>query len=185
MATIQLTINQQTIEAEDNQSILKIARDNGVAIPTLCYDERMEVYGSCGLCMVEKQGAPKLLKACATMATYGMLNETNTPRYNESRKTNLELLLSNHIGDCVAPCVLACPGKTDCQGYVGLIANGEHQEALKLIKEQLPLPASIGRVCPHPCETACRRGEVEEPISILWLKRFAADLDRAKGMFMP
>ncbi len=185
MATIQLTINQQTIEAEDNQSILKIARDNGVAIPTLCYDERMEVYGSCGLCMVEIQGAPKLFKACATMATDGMVIETNTPRVIESRKTNLELLLSNHIGDCVAPCVLACPGKTDCQGYVGLIANGEHQEALKLIKEQLPLPASIGRVCPHPCETACRRGEVEEPISILWLKRFAADLDRAKGMFMP
>ncbi len=185
MATIKLKINGQSVETQENQSILSVARDNGIVIPTLCYDERMETYGSCGLCMVEIEGSPKLFKACATIATDGMVIETHSPRVIESRKTNLELLLSNHIGDCVAPCVLACPGNTDCQGYVGLIANGEYSEALKLIKEQLPLPASIGRVCPHPCETACRRGEVDEPVSILWLKRFAADMDRATGMYVP
>ena len=88
------------------------------------------------------------------------------------------------MGDCKAPCVRACPGETDCQGYVGLIANGKFREALKLIKEQLPLPASIGRVCPHPCESACRRKLVEEPINIAHLKYFVADLD-LKDPFLP
>ena len=89
----------------------------------------------------------------------------------------LELLLSDHIGDCRGPCINACPAHTDCQGYVGLIANKEYREAVKLIKEKLPLPASLGRVCPHPCETACRRQLVEDPIAIAALKYWVADID--------
>ena len=89
-------------------------------------------------------------KACATEIAPGMVIRTNTERVIESRKTNLELLLSNHTGDCRPPCVLACPGQTDCQGYVGLIANGEYEKALELIKDKIPLPAALGRVCPHP-----------------------------------
>jgi formate dehydrogenase major subunit len=111
---------------------------------------------------------------------------TDTPRVRELRRTNLELLLSNHTGDCIAPCKLGCPGNTDCQGYVGLIANGEFDSALKLIREKIPLPAAIGRVCPHPCETACRRGLVDEPIAIAAMKRFAADMDiAATGGYIP
>ena len=75
-------------------------------------------------------GNPKLCKACATEIAPGMIVNTNTDRVIESRKTNLELLLSNHTGDCRPPCVLACPAHTDCQGYVGLIANGEFEAAL-------------------------------------------------------
>lgn len=74
------------------------------------------------------------------------------------------------------PCLLACPGNTDCQGYVGLIANGQFEEAIKLIKDKIQLPGSIGRVCPHPCEDNCRRKLIDEPISIVWLKRFASTL---------
>lgn len=85
--------------------------------------------------------------------------------------------MSAHDGDCVAPCQLNCPARTDCQGYVGLIANGEYDDAIKLIKNKIPLPASIGRVCPHPCEKACRRKNVEKPINIAQLKAFAADMD--------
>jgi formate dehydrogenase major subunit len=75
----------------------------------------------------------------------------------------------------------ACPAHTDCQGYVGLAANGEYEEALQLIKEKIPLPASIGRVCPHPCEDACRRGLVDDPIRIAWIKRSMGDRDLAGG----
>ncbi|MEG1618987.1 MAG: FAD-dependent oxidoreductase [Eubacterium sp.] len=185
MKKLRININGKEVTGFAEQTILDVARENGIEIPTLCYDERTEIYGSCGLCVVEVEGNPKLLKACATTIAEGMVITTQSKRIAESRKTNLELLLSKHIGDCVAPCQLACPGQTDCQGYVGLIANGEYKAALKLIKEKLPLPASIGRVCPHPCEKACRRGLVDEPVSILWLKRFAADLDIDEGMFIP
>mgnify|MGYP002168002607 CR=1 FL=1 len=165
--------------------ILEVARENDIFIPTLCYDERTKIYGSCGLCMTEVEGNPKLCKACATQIADGMIVRTNTNRVIESRKTNLELLLSNHVGDCRPPCVLACPANTDCQGYVGLIANGEYEEAIKLIKDKIPLPAAIGRVCPHPCEKECRRGLIDEPIAIQNLKRFAADADLMEDAWEP
>ena len=172
-----LNINGKEVKGVAGQTILEVARENDIFIPTLCYDERTKIYGSCGICMCEVEGNPKLCKACATVIAPGMVVRTNTERVIESRKTNLELLLSNHTGDCRPPCVLACPAQTDCQGYVGLIANGEYEAALELVKDKIPLPASLGRVCPHPCETECRRGLIDEPVSIQWLKRFVADQD--------
>lgn len=186
MLKIRLNINGKELTGYKDQTILEVAKENHIHIPTLCYDERVEIYGSCGLCVVEVEGIPKLLKACATTINEGMIIRTNSERIHQSRKTNLELLLSDHVGDCRPPCALACPGETDCQGYVGLIANGQYTEAVELLKEQLPLPASIGRVCPHPCEDACRRGLIDEPISIAWLKQFVADVDlRDPNTFKP
>ena len=177
MNKFRLNINGKEVTGLPGQTILEVARENDIFIPTLCYDERTKIYGSCGICMCEVEGNPKLCKACATEIAPGMVIRTNTERVIESRKTNLELLLSNHVGDCRPPCVLACPAQTDCQGYVGLIANGEYEAAIELVKDKIPLPASLGRVCPHPCEEQCRRGLIDEPISIQWLKRFAADQD--------
>ena len=74
-----------------------------------------------------------------------------------------------------APCVTTCPANIRVQGYVQLIKVGKYEEAVKLIMEDLPLPGVIGRVCPHPCESACRRQEMDEAIAICNLKRFAAD----------
>ncbi|MFC1535040.1 NAD(P)-binding protein [Thermodesulfobacteriota bacterium] len=74
-----------------------------------------------------------------------------------------------------APCVITCPAGVNVQGYVQLIGQGKYQEAIQLIMEHLPLPGVLGRVCPHPCETECRRMEVDEALSIRELKRFAAD----------
>ena len=177
MAEIKLNIDGIEATGIEGRTILDIARENGIDIPTLCHDERVEMYGACGLCVVEAEGIPKLLRACSTFAADGMIIRTNTKRIRENRKTALELLLGDHTGDCRAPCSIACPAQTDCQGYVKLIAGGKYDEALKLIKDKIPLPASIGRVCPHPCEEACRRELVEEPISICALKQFAGDLN--------
>lgn len=174
-----LSIDGKEVQGVPGQTILEVCRENDIFIPTLCYDERTRIYGSCGICVVEVDGNPKLVKACATVIAPKMIVKTNTERVIESRKTNLELLLSNHTGDCRPPCVRACPAQTDCQGYVGLIANGEYGKALELVKDRLPLPASLGRVCPHPCEKDCRRGLIDEPISIQMLKRFVADKDLA------
>ena len=181
MATIKLMIDGREITGTGGQTILDIVRANGMDVPTLCHDDRVEMYGSCGLCVVEAEGNPKLLRSCSTLAADGMVIRTNSQRIHQSRKAALELLLSDHTGDCRPPCTLACPAQTDCQGYVGLIANGAYDEAYALIKEKIPLPGSIGRVCPHPCEEACRRELIEEPISIAALKQFASDAQHARG----
>ena len=182
---VHLTINGKQVTAPQGATILEAARQNGIDIPTLCYDEAVEVYGACGLCVVEAEGIPKLLRSCSAKVSEGMVIHTESERVVQSRKIAMELLMSAHDGDCVAPCQLNCPAHTDCQGYVGLIANGAYDAAVKLIKNKIPLPASIGRVCPHPCEKACRRKNVEEPINIAQLKAFAADMDLKKSSYLP
>ncbi len=177
MGNINVNINGYELTAYQGETVLDVAKRNKIDIPTLCNDKRVLPYGSCGLCIVEIEGNPKLARACATEIANGMIIKTNTEKVKASRRLALELLLSDHKGDCRPPCTLACPGQTDCQEYVGLIANKEYIEATKVIKSKLPLPSSIGRVCPHPCETSCRRKNVEEAISICRLKAFAADHD--------
>ncbi|MFW5868446.1 MAG: hypothetical protein ACOCX2_11555, partial [Armatimonadota bacterium] len=73
------------------------------------------------------------------------------------------------------PCRWDCPINEDVQGYLNLIAEGKYDHALRLIKQNHPFPGVLGRCCHHPCETACTRGEVDDPISIAGMKRFAAD----------
>jgi len=78
-------------------------------------------------------------------------------------------------------CQEACPVNLDIRKYVALIADGKHLESLAKIRERLPLPGSIGRICPHPCETACNRQYLDEALSICFLKRFVADVELNEG----
>jgi len=73
------------------------------------------------------------------------------------------------------PCVLTCPAHVNCQGYAALIADGRFAEAYQLICERNPFPAACGRICHHPCEAECNRREIDQPVAINNLKRFAAD----------
>ena len=114
MKRFRMNIDGKEVQGFSGQTILEVAKENDIYIPTLCYDERTEIYGACGLCVCEVEGSPKMVKACATEIAPNMVVRTDTERVMESRKTNLELLLSNHVGDCRPPCVLACPAQTDC-----------------------------------------------------------------------
>jgi len=82
----------------------------------------------------------------------------------------------------VVPCRNECPAHIDVARYVRLIAEGKPAEALAVIREKVPFPASLGRVCIHPCETGCRRGALNDPIAIKFLKRYAADHDDGKWL---
>lgn len=178
MEQIKVTINGKEVVTTADKTILEVVHENKIdKIPTLCYDKRIEPYGSCFLCVVEVEGMNKLVASCCTPIANAMKINTDNERIHSSRKTALELLLSNHYADCIGPCINNCPANVDAQGYIALISLGKHEEALKLIKEQNPLPLSIGRVCVRDCEVACRRKIIDESVCINHLKRYVADID--------
>jgi len=180
-----LEIDGQSVSVPAGSTILEAAAAAGVEIPNLCYMKELGPYGACGVCVVEVKDCPKMLRACSAKVAPGMVVYTKSEKALATRRLALELLMGDHDGDCIGPCKLNCPAHTDCQKYVKEIAEGRYADAVATIMETFPLPAAIGRVCPHPCEKACRRRLVEAPISIAQLKYFAADQVRKDGNAHP
>ncbi|MBN2780510.1 MAG: FAD-dependent oxidoreductase, partial [Candidatus Marinimicrobia bacterium] len=180
---IKIKLNNNDVTCREGQSILEVARENGISIPTLCNVPELNAYGSCWVCSVKVEGVKGFVTSCGTKVREGMSVITDSPEVHKARKTALELLLSNHYADCDAPCKIACPDHVDIQTYVSLIANGKFREAVEVIKRNLPLPMSVGRVCPAFCEQECRRLLVDEPIAIRQLKRCAADLELERDWY--
>lgn len=187
MSKLNIIINRKIVNGLKGESILEMARRLGIEIPTLCHDPRLEPYSSCYLCVVEVEGMRGLQPACSTKIAEGMRIETENERVVKSRKAALDLIVSNHYADCVAPCKETCPAGVDVQGYIALINQGKHREATGLIKKTNPLPAICGRVCVRPCEVACRRNLVEGiGVGIDYLKRYTSDIDlKSEQPFMP
>jgi formate dehydrogenase major subunit len=176
MSTIKMTINGKEITAPAGKTILEVVQDQGLdTIPTLCASPELKPYGSCFVCVVEVEGRPNLVPSCATRVAEGMKVTTRNERINASRKTALELLLSNHYADCVSPCMQGCPAHVDAQGYIALAAMGEPERAVDLIREANPLPAVCGRICVRKCEVICRREDVDTPVAINNIKRHVTD----------
>ena len=177
---MKLTINGRQCAVRHGQTVLDACREHGAFIPTLCHDPRLNPLGACMLCRVEIEGQRGTPLACGTIVADGMVITTDSEAIRESRKTCLELLASEHFGDCTAPCTLECPAHMDVQGYIALIAKGEYAEAVRLMKETNPLPVVCGRICVRTCENVCRRNLLEGTLGIAYLKRFAADIDLAQ-----
>ncbi len=178
MEKVKIIINGKEFETSPDKTILEVVQENDIdSIPTLCEDKRLEHYTSCFLCVVEVEGFNRLIPSCSTKVFDGMKIKTRSEKIIKSRKTALGLLMSNHYADCIGPCRNNCPAGVDAQTYIALISMGKYQEALKLVKENNPLPLSIGRVCVRDCEKDCRRNYIDEPVSVNALKRFIADID--------
>ncbi|MCP4709750.1 MAG: FAD-dependent oxidoreductase, partial [Planctomycetes bacterium] len=176
MNKISIKINAQDIETTPGKTILEVVREHKLDdIPTFCHSPELEPYGSCFVCVVEVKGRGSLVPSCATRVVDGMEIETGNDRVIASRKTALELLLSNHYADCVSPCNEGCPAGVDAQGYIALSAMGQYYRAVDLIRQANPLPAVCGRVCVRKCEMVCRRGDVDAPVGINAIKRFVTD----------
>jgi formate dehydrogenase major subunit len=178
MKPVTLTIDGRPVEVSGGQTILQAARKLGIAIPTLCYVEGFEHSASCFLCAVKLEGRPNLWPSCATPVAEGMKVITSSDEVRAARKTSLELLLSDHAGDCVGPCRTGCPAGLDIPGFIAGIAAGDQSKAAGMVTDDLTLPASLGRVCPRLCEQRCRQCDVTEALSIRNLHRFAADTGR-------
>ncbi|TVQ83836.1 MAG: glutamate synthase, partial [Bacteroidetes bacterium] len=172
---IKLKINSIVIETPEGTSLLDAAAKAGFKIPTMCHNGELEHFTSCMLCVVKENAGGNLLPACTAKAMEGMDITTLDEEISEARKVALELLLSEHAGDCEAPCRVSCPAFMDIPLMNRLIAAGQHSQALKVVMKDIALPGVLGRICPAPCEGACKRKPIDEAVSICLLKRFTAD----------
>ncbi|MCG3136559.1 MAG: NADP-reducing hydrogenase subunit HndD [Phycisphaerae bacterium] len=105
-----LTVDNIPVEVADGTSVLEAAQQAGIRIPSLCYLKNVQAIGACRVCVVEVEGARTLVASCALPVAEGMKVKTNTQRVRESRRTVVELLLSEHDGDCQV-----CPRSEDCE----------------------------------------------------------------------
>ncbi len=175
MTPVTITIDGHPVSVPPATMILSAARELGLSIPTLCHVEGFEPSASCFLCAVKIEGRPNLWPSCATPVAEGMAVITDSEEVRLARKTSLELLLSDHAGDCIGPCKTGCPARLDIPNFIERISAGDIGKATDIVTDDLTLPASLGRVCPRLCEERCRQCEVKEALSIRNLHRFAAD----------
>ena len=174
-----ITIDNREVEVPEGATILDAAAAIGIEIPALCYFKGYTPSTSCLVCLVKVGG--RLVPSCATKVGDGMQVESETDEIHEVRRTALELLLSDHVGDCLAPCHFACPAHMDVPRMLRQIQSEDLHEAIVTVKQHIALPAVLGRVCPKPCEKGCRRSGSDGAVAICELKRFVADQDLASN----
>lgn len=156
-------------------------------ITLLTYSEVSEVSGFVGNFKVKVKRKPRYVREdrctgcgeCAKVCPVAVTNEFDEG-LSERRAIYRFFPQAVPVAYCIekgdrAPCQGACPAGVNIQGYIQLIGAGKYREAVSLIMEKIPLPGVLGRVCPHPCESACRRAEVDQGLAIRDLKRFACD----------
>lgn len=174
---LKLKINNEQVNVPEGITVMAAARLKGFEVPSICYRDGKPHFTSCMICMVKDNKSGKLFPSCSVKAVEGMDITTRDAEIEESRKTALELLLSEHTGDCEAPCQVTCPAHMDIPLMNRLLAEGKFDEALQVVKQDIALPGVFGRICPAPCEGACRRKTVDSAVSICLLKRYAGDHD--------
>ena len=166
--TIKIKVDGRELSCERGKTILEACREAGIFIPSLCYDERLEPYGGCRLCIVEIKGAGKPLSSCTTPAEDGMEITTGSGKLTELRRSMLSLILSNHPNDC-----MCCEKAGECSlqelAYLYNVSPGKHEgERWKLpVKDDNPFISFdpnkcilCGR-CVGICRNVVMRGAVD------------------------
>lgn len=176
---ISITIDGRAVDVLPGESVLGAARRLGIDIPTLCYLEKCGPLNTCQVCLVKING--KLVPSCGTKVTPGMVVESETTEVHEARRTALELLFSDHVGDCLSPCQRLCPLMLNIPVMLRHLEAGRLAEANATVRSALPLAGALGRLCHHPCEQGCRRGHWDEPAAIRDMEKFVTDWEREGG----
>ncbi len=176
---MRIHIDNHAVEVPDGSTILDAARKLGIDIPALCWRDGCDANTSCMACVVRVDGRAGLVPSCATRAVEGMRVESESDEIRSVRRTAMELLLSDHLGDCMAPCHSICPARMNIPKMIRQIAAGLMPDAIETVKADIALPAVLGRICPAPCEKGCRRAQHDAAVTICLLKRHVADVDLA------
>ncbi len=172
---INLKIDGIEILVADNTKLIDAAQMVGVEIPSMCHNNALPHFTSCMVCMVKDAVTGRLIPSCSSIAAEGQQIITKDIEVVAARKMALELLLSEHYGDCEAPCTTACPAHMDIPGMNRALAAGNADGALEIVLQKIALPSILGFICPAPCEGVCRRKPVDRTVNICVLKRFASD----------
>ena len=175
------TIDQRSIEAKPGETILQAARAAGIEIPTLCYLDGFEAGASCMVCAVKLKHNGQFIPSCASRVIDGMEIENDTPEVRDARRMALELLFSDHLGDCLSPCERICPAHLGIPAVLKHMRAGETGLAAASARRDLPLAGILCRICNRPCEHGCRRGVHDEAVAIADLVTHAIDTEIAAG----
>jgi ferredoxin len=172
---IELTIDGKFLNVEAGITVMDAALQQNIIIPSMCHHKDLPHFPSCMICLVKEVKTGRLFTSCSVNVFSGMDIITEDDEIREARKTALDLLLSDHVGDCEAPCQITCPAHMDIPQMNHLLAEGEFEKAYEVVIKDIAIPSILGHICPAPCEGACRRNSLDGAVSICFLKRFAGD----------
>lgn len=179
---IALVIDGQSVTMPEGSTVLDAARQLGLDIPTLCYLAGVkENRPSCMACVVRIGDDPRLSPSCSTKAAEGMVVASETPEVKAARKAAMELLFSDHLGDCISVCQRVCPARLQIPATIRLVAEGRMRDAIALVKETVVFPGVLGRICRAPCQSGCRRSKYDGAVAIQLIEREVANQDMASG----
>jgi len=181
----ELIVDGRRVRVPEGATLLDAARALGRPVPTLCYGPDLPHHTSCLVCLVEDLGSGRLVPACATPVSDGQEVRTEGPRVLAARRKSVELLLSEHAGDCEAPCVRACPAHADIPGMIRRLQRGDAAGARRVLWERLPLAGALAYVCPAPCERSCRRALLDAPVGIRGLQKAVVEAGLGADAFRP
>lgn len=176
---MKIKINNKEIEVSGQRTLLEELRSVGYKVPSLCYDSDKKHQASCMVCMVKNVANGQMIPSCSTFPYEGMSIETDTEEVLSLRKMSLELLLSDHRADCEAPCTIVCPSKIDVAQVLLHYDRGEKDKAYSLLASSADVNNLPCKDCKAPCEKACRRGTIDECVSI---REIISGLANTKGL---
>jgi len=183
---VKLFIDNKEVIVNENTSVLEAAKSIGTEIPNMCFLKGYSNHPSCLVCLVKDINTGELFPSCAIQVAEGMEVITDDDEVIEARKDALELLLSDHVGDCEAPCRNGCPAFMNIPFMNRLIAERKFDQALSIVQEEIALPLILGYICQAPCEKVCRRKPIDNPVSICQIEKFVAAVDsKGKISFLP
>jgi ferredoxin len=180
-----LTIDGRPVEVPDGTRVIQAARQLGIAIPTMCYIEGLEPFTSCMICQVKNDANGKMIPGCSAPVEEGMAIVTLSDEVKKARKFTLELLFSDHVGDCEAPCQRVCKSHINNPSMIRHNIDDDLDGAVEVLREAAGPTNLPCHGCEGTCEPGCRRGKAEAPIAIRDLVTFVHKYGDKNNLFKP